>query len=213
MSNLSIKSGQTVLFIGDSITDCGRRQFDGCLGDGYVDLFTKLVAADYPERKIKYINKGISGNTIVDLEERWTDDVFSNKFDLLSIKIGINDLHRFLNKREESVPPELFEKTYDTLLERTRKVYKGPIVLIQPFYLSRDASGAFRKAVLQLLPKYLRVVEKMSRKYKTKLVKTHELFQKHLKYRNVDVFCNEPVHPNSFGHLIIAKELFKVLSK
>ncbi|OGS21042.1 MAG: hypothetical protein A2252_03880 [Elusimicrobia bacterium RIFOXYA2_FULL_39_19] len=213
MKDLCIKSGQSVLFIGDSITDCGRRQYDGCLGDGYVDLFTKLVAAEYPERKIKYINKGISGNTIVDLEERWTDDVLSNKFDFLSIKIGINDLHRFLNEREEAVPPELFEKTYDQLLERTRKTFKGPIVLIQPFYLSKESSETLRKKVLQLLPKYLKVVEKMAKKYKTRLVKTHEMFQKHLKYRNVDVFCNEPVHPNPFGHLLIAKELLNVLSK
>ena len=75
MSTFWIEGGQTMLFIGDSITDCGRRGAEMPLGGGYVRLFTELATARFPDRNIAYINKGIGGNRITDLKERWRDDV------------------------------------------------------------------------------------------------------------------------------------------
>jgi len=71
MGELCIEDGQTILFIGDSITDCGRFDPATPLGTGYVRFFSELVMAYYPERKIKYINTGIGGNRITNLKERW----------------------------------------------------------------------------------------------------------------------------------------------
>ena len=48
MNDLVFQSGQTVLFIGDSITDCGRRQDQEQLGNGYVRKVTELITAKYP---------------------------------------------------------------------------------------------------------------------------------------------------------------------
>ena len=67
MKNFAISDGDTILFIGDSITDCGRRDTHVPLGDGYASIFYELVTARYPERNVRYINKGIGGDTIVDL--------------------------------------------------------------------------------------------------------------------------------------------------
>jgi hypothetical protein len=53
----------------------------------------------------------------------------------------------------------------------------------------------------------------MSKKYKTKIVHTHDMFQRQLKYRDSDAFCPEPVHPNRTGHLLIACELLRVLEE
>ena len=57
MSNFLFKNGEMVLFIGDSITDCGRRAQAAPLGEGYVKLSIDLITARYPERKIHFINK------------------------------------------------------------------------------------------------------------------------------------------------------------
>ena len=96
MSDFWIEGGETMLFIGDSITDCGRRGADAPLGSGYVSLFAELATARHPERAIHYINKGIDGNKVSDLVERWREDVLFHEPDRLSIKIGINDLHSHL---------------------------------------------------------------------------------------------------------------------
>ena len=212
MLNFCIKSKQTILFVGDSITGSGRRTTDIPLGSGYVKLFSEIVTAYYPERHITYINKGIGGNCITDLKERWEDDVISYKPDWLLIAIGINDLHRFLRDPATGVSPHLYKETYDFLLKTTKKKLNCQIIFMDPFYISKNDSGeTFKNKVLDLLPQYLKVVKEMVRKYKTRHVELHRAFQMQLKYREADVFCPEPVHPNRTGHLIIAMEFFKTL--
>ena len=71
MGELCVKDKQTILFIGNSITDCGRRDAAAPLGNGYVRFFSELAMAYYPERDIRYINTGIGGNRITDLKSSW----------------------------------------------------------------------------------------------------------------------------------------------
>ena len=213
MPDLCVEDGQTLLFIGDSITDCGRRDSAPPLGDGYVALVTEMITALYPDREIHYMNKGIGGNRVTDLRERWTDDVTSNAPDWLSVMIGINDLHSHLGDPEQGVGPELFSKCYDEILGRAAGSgdTKG-MVLLEPFYISVDRQGdAFRSQVLALLPEYIAVVHAMAEKYDARLVATQEAFQEQLRYRDADTFCAEPVHPYRSGHIIIATELLKAL--
>ena len=214
MPNLCFKDGETVLFIGDSITDCGRRAHAAPFGDGYVSLFIDLVAFKYPEHKIRFINKGLGGNTALDLHERWEDDVIRHKPDWVSIKIGINDLHRWLRNGEKDFTPENFRKYYDSIISRTVKKLSARTVLIEPFYMSIEKGDqTFRGKVLEIIPEYINVTREMGRKYKARIVHTHDVFQRQLKYREADTFCAEPVHPNRTGHLLIAYELLRVLEK
>ncbi|MHB0946339.1 MAG: SGNH/GDSL hydrolase family protein [Sedimentisphaerales bacterium] len=212
---LKIKSGETILFIGDSITDCGRRAENSPLGNGYVKLFSDLISIREPAKKIDIINKGIGGDRVTGLRNRWSDDVLRNKPDWLSIKIGINDLHSFLMNMPEMVSPKVFEQAYDDILAGTKKtLLKCKILLIEPFYISIEkSSSSFKFEVLKLLPKYINVVRAMSRKYKTRLVRTQDIFANLLKHYEADKFCPEPVHPNQTGHLVIAEAVYKVLSK
>lgn len=213
MSDFAIQDGQTILFIGDSITDCGRRGTEAPLGNGYVRLFSELATVRYPDRTIRYINKGIGGNRVTDLKERWQDDVIVHKPDWLSVKIGINDLHSHLRGGDGAVDPALFERTYDFILSEAKRLIGCPVVLIDPFYISRDRTGqTHRSAVLDLLPRYIEVVHRMSERYGTRLVKTHDRFQRHLQYRDADTFCPEPVHPHHTGHLVIAEAVFEALT-
>jgi lysophospholipase L1-like esterase len=213
MGDFCIQSDQTILFIGDSITDCGRRGDAAPLGSGYVNFFSQLVMAYYPERDIKYINTGIGGNRITNLRDRWEEDAIAHNPDWLSIKIGINDLHSHLRGDPGGVNPDLYAEIYDQLLDETTKRLDCQLMLIEPFYMSRDDSGqSFQSQVLEILPDYLETVHRMSEKYNTKLVRTHDMFQQQLKYRDSSTYCQEPVHPNSLGHLLIAVEVLKTLS-
>ncbi len=213
MSNFKVRDGEKFVFIGDSITDCARRGTAAPFGDnGYVKLAIDLITARYPERQITFFNEGIGGNTVLDLRNRWHDDVLRHKPDWVSIKIGINDLHRKFNPNMEQIPPDKFETLYREVLDTTRAKTKAKVVLIDPFYISTDGnSRSFRAEVLKLLPRYLAVVNKLSKEYRTLHVRTHEAFQRQLRYRPADRFCPEPVHPWVSGHMVIAQELLKVL--
>jgi len=211
---IKVKSGETIIFIGDSITDCGRRDIERPLGNGYVKFFSDILSIREPGKKINIINKGIGGDIVTGLRDRWSDDVICNKPDWLSIKIGINDLHGHLQQKENGVTPEIYEQAYDDILSRTVEKYsKCKILLIDPFYISLEQSqSSFRKEVLDIIGTYIQTVHSMSKKYNTLLVKTHDLFQEQLNYNNAEVFCSEPVHPYSIGHLLIAEAVYEVLS-
>lgn len=211
---VKLKNGQKILFIGDSITDCGRRGAQRPLGNGYVKLFSDMLAIREPQKKITIINKGIGGDVVTGLRNRWHDDVLRHEPDWLSVKIGINDLHRTLRQNPEPVPPTLYEEAYDEILDRTKKALpRCKMLLIDPFYISTEtAPTSIRSEVLGLIPEYLRVVHAMSRKYKARLVKTHDIFQELLKHHDPDTFCPEPVHPFHIGHMVIAEAVYDALS-
>ncbi|MDP6358197.1 MAG: GDSL-type esterase/lipase family protein, partial [Planctomycetota bacterium] len=130
----------------------------------------------------------------------------------LTIKIGINDLHRNLANAAD-LSPSAYEGLYTEILDLTQKHTKARIVLIDPFYISTDTeTGSHRSTVLERLPAYRKVVAKLAKKYNVAgHVKTHALYQKQLKYRPADRFCPEPVHPNAAGHTVIALGLLEAL--
>lgn len=209
----AIKPGSTVLFTGDSITDADRRGNHFPLGNGYVHMAVDLITARYPGHELKFINTGISGNTVRDLHNRWTDDVIRHQPDWLSIMIGINDVHRWVHKVEgQSVSPEEYADLYPKILDRVKKETKAQLVLIEPFYMSLDAeSGSYRSNILAKLKAYQSTAEKLAKQHKTRYVRFHEMYQKLLKIHPADRFCNEPVHPNLTGHLTMAHEWLKVM--
>ena len=213
MSQYWIEDGQTLLFIGDSITDCGRRGAEAPLGNGYVRLFAELATARFPEQRVRYINKGIGGNRVTDLAARWQDDVLYHQPDRLSVKIGINDLHSYLRGDGDGVDPARFAAVYEQVLAITQDELGCPLVLLTPFYISTDHSGrTIRSQVLELLPRYIEVVERLAERFNARLVRLHDIFQRQLQYRDADTFCPEPVHPNQAGHLVIAQALMDTLT-
>ena len=116
---LAIQDGQKVVFIGDSITDCGRRAAEAPLGAGYVSMAIGLMTARYPARHIDYVNRGIGGDVATGLRDRWDEDVLAHKPDTLSVLVGINDLHRTLRGDETAVAPDLYRQAYTECLTRT----------------------------------------------------------------------------------------------
>ncbi len=208
----AIKPRSTVLFTGDSITDAGRRDQSAPLGSGYVRMIGDLMAARYPTHALKIINTGISGHNVRDLSNRWTDDVIRHQPDWVSIMIGINDVHQWLGNPAAGVSPEKYADIYPRILERVKKETKANLVLIEPFYISIDRQpGSHRANIQHHLAAYRKTAAKLATKYKARYVRFHDMFQRHLKTRPADVFCPEPVHPNSTGHLYMAHEWLKTL--
>ncbi len=213
MSDFMIQDGQTVIMQGDSITDAGRRGEQAPFGGGYVAIFREMVTALYPERDITIINKGIGGERTTGLRERWDDDVIRHQPDWLTVMIGINDLHGYLRSpdAEDAVSVDTYRENYDWLLQRTKSESDARIVLIDPFYVSISPEDTFRSKVLEVIVEYVGVVHEMADKYDALLVPMHDIFARHLIYRQSEQFCPEPVHPDRAGHIAIAVELLKTL--
>ena len=202
---MKVEHHQKLLFTGDSITDCDRGypigEGDG-LGTGYVACVDSLLAAAYPERIVRILNTGISGNRVIDLETRWQVDVLDHEPDWLSIMIGINDVWRQFDTitKPDQVDTERYESTYRKLLEQSRPKLKG-LVLMTPYYIEENRSDPMRK----LMDRYGAVVERLSTEYEARFVDVQSEFDRHLKYRPTQSLCGDRVHPNRTGHLIIAR--------
>lgn len=206
--SFEIQPGAKVLFTGDSITDNGRRADRAPLGGGYVRMVHDLIMSRYPEHGLTFVNTGISGNTVWDLTCRWTDDVILHQPDWLSIMIGINDIHRWFSGADgPSVDPAGYAKLYRALLERVKNETDAKLVLLDPFYISRDTHGDNQRArVLRELAAYREAVSELAADFGAKHIKLHDHFQRLLQNFAPDDLCPEPVHPNASGHLVMAHE-------
>ena len=112
---------KTILFQGDSITDCGRnREMITSTGVGYPLLVKAQLGFENPG-EYTFINKGISGNRIVDLYARIKADIINLKPDYISFLIGVNDVwHEFGG--HNGVDADKFEKIYTMLIEEIKEV-------------------------------------------------------------------------------------------
>ena len=200
-----------MLFTGDSITDCGRVRpvgMDAGLGEGYVAFVDGLLAACYPQRRIRVLNTGISGNRVIDLEARWQTDVLDFKTDWLSVMIGINDVCWQFSKALDpnQVGIERYESTYRKLLERTRPNLKG-LVLMTPYFIEPNVSEPIRER----MDAYGKVVERLAGEFNAVFVNVQAAFDLHLAHRPRQSLCGDRVHPNKTGHMIIAKSFLTAM--
>ena len=130
-----LKKGDTILFQGDSVTDCGRLYGDNGLGFGYVALITAQLQSKYPELGLKILNRGVSGNRVVDLQARWQEECIDLAPDVLSILIGVNDTWRKFDDDDET-SAEKYKESYRDIL--TKALSANPnlrLIILEPFVL------------------------------------------------------------------------------
>lgn len=207
---MEVKKGERIVFIGDSITEDGRFQDTDMLGKGYVRIIHEFLQAKYPDRTRQIINEGISGNRIVDLEQRWQADVLDHHADLVSISIGVNDVWRQLDCPEmEQVYPEQFEKIYQSLLSSLQEYPDMQVVLVEPTIIEEDADSEGNR----LLQDYVAIVKKMSLDYDTLLVPLHHIFTSHLRRYPDQRLTTDGVHMNDRGRQLMAAAWLEALRR
>lgn len=200
-----------MVFAGDSITDCGRMQ-NPPYGWGYVNLLHHLIRARHPQVRVKLVNAGVSGDTVIELKNRWEDDVLSLNPDWISILIGINDLHRMLSG-QAGYDPESYYRNYQEILRITKSALRDVrLILLSPFYISRATiRDTHRRRVLDTIPSYVEKVRRLSEEFSTYYVDLHATFQSLLEYGEPTVYAPEAVHPSQTGHMVIALAILSIL--
>lgn len=197
---------QKLLFIGDSITDCGRRNEYPPLGNGYVYQLFLWLSAVQPQLGLEIVNRGVSGDTIRDLARRWPADALRPQPDWLFVMIGVNDVWRQVAGRlHEAVSPAEYEATYRRLIEEMPRLPHGGLVLIEPFLVEPNATDPFR----QQLDDYRTAVRRLAADYGALLIRTQAAFDQGLHHRPPPYWAEDGVHPTPVGHTLIAHELLR----
>ena len=214
-----------VLYIGDSITDGGWGRSGGSakaskdrnhsdLNHLYGHSYMMLCAAHYqsqsPDTCWRFWNRGISGNTLFQMADRWQEDALDLKPDVISILIGTNDVGAYRdecqkNNKEFTVDGFDYagwEQQYRCILDSTIAVLPDVrLVLCTPFV--GKLTGEVRMTITDCLAT---IVRQIAHDYHAVLVPFDSLF--------TDLQRNQPdskywiwdgIHPTAAGHLRMAQ--------
>ena len=140
-SRLKLSKGDTVLFQGDSITDCHRDKHrktvndSRAMGVGYPLRIGGDLLLNHPTLDLKFYNRGISGNRVPSLQKRWDKDCIALKPSVLSILVGVNDFWHKIDGKYDGTT-ETYRVGFTELLASTkRQLPETKIVICEPFAL------------------------------------------------------------------------------
>jgi lysophospholipase L1-like esterase len=206
--------GDTILFIGDSISDYGRKRPVGeglvnAWGRSYVADVGALLGAMYPEEHLRIINMGIDGNQVRDLETRWQTDVTDLSPDWVSVLIGINDVWRQFDSPEM---PEMhvsvceFRDTYERLILRTLPNVKG-MILMTPYFMEPNKQDPMRIR----MDEYTASVKELSQKHNQLFVDLQSAWDTLFRHMHPCNIAWDRIHPNQTGCMYIAKQFLSAI--
>ncbi|MDE5943740.1 MAG: GDSL family lipase [Clostridia bacterium] len=197
-----------IVFIGDSITDCGRdRNDEKSLGSGYVKVLSDKLHPLYPDTDLELINKGISGNELGDVLDRLQKDVIDLKPDAVVIMIGINNtLHKYSEGKELDL--KKFEQDLISLFDRLKKA--GIVaIFLEPFLLPAPDKRRMRK----LFEEELKIIDRVAEEHADEFVPYDEMFQGLTESMPYTEYSADGVHPTHRCSRLIANTAIKAIRK
>lgn len=214
---MKITPGSKFVLIGDSITDAGRAPSGEATpwaatghGHGYVGLIEAWLGTTRPQDHIRLINRGTGGNTVRDLKARWQTDVIDLQPDWVSVMIGVNDVWRQFDtplRVETHVKLDEYRQTLEALVARTRPLVKG-LIMGTPHFIEPNRADPMRK----MIDDYGNVVRDIARQHDAILIDTQAAFDQVLVHTHPMTLAWDRIHPNTTGHMIIARSFLQALN-
>lgn len=195
---------KTVVFQGDSITDCTRnREKDYYPGSGYATMVTGRLGSTYPG-KFQFCNRGIGGNKVTDLLARWQKDCTNLKPDYLSIYVGVNDAWHEVDFGW-GTNGQTFEKVYRILLDDTLREVPGvKIMLLTPYVVAETFDPEKLPRMQALVAEKVAIVKKLAAEYGLPCVELQPIFDAAQQKVGGKYWVRDGVHPNPAGSQLIA---------
>ena len=205
-NKIGLKPNQTVLFIGDSITDADRKsRAYKPFGFGYVNFVANFLLGKYPTYNLNILNTGISGDTIRDLKSRWQNDCLDHNPDILSIMIGVNDVWRQFATEDElpyAVPLDEYETIYRQLLSMVTQRCNSQIVICEPFMFCDD----YNDPMFAHLRTFVEAVRRIADDFNACLVPLQKAIDERIKEVPPKNWSADFVHPEIWAHAWIAQQ-------
>lgn len=182
-----------ILFQGDSITDGNRGRTadpNHVMGHGYAFIIAAKYGSLLAERNLTFLNRGVGGNRVSNLQDRWQKDSLDLRPDVLSILVGINDANGGISEAE-------YEERYEQLLATTVAALPTiKLVICEPFCLPvNDRVKAFQD-----------IASRLADKYHAPLVRFQHVFEEANRRVGGTYWIWDGIHPTYSGHQLMADE-------
>ena len=212
---LSLNTGDVILFQGDSMTDSGRNRADiapnnaKMLGTGYSFLAASDLLLNNPAKDLKIFNRGVSGNKVYQLAERWDADALAFKPNVISIMIGVNDFwHTLTNGYTGTI--ETYRTDYKKLLDRTKQALPDVKFIIgEPF-----AVNGVKSVTDKWYPKfneYRALAKEIASEYNAPFIPYQTIFDEAIKTAPGSYWTGDGVHPTLAGANLMAHAWLKTV--
>lgn len=202
----------TILFQGDSITDGNRGRSNDpnhILGHGFAFAVASKLGSEYPERKLTFINKGVSGDTVEAVHARWKTDAIELAPDVISILIGVNDAHHRIRSGKVSESSS-FEQDLKRLVKITvQSLPNVKLVLAEPFILPVGMVKEDLDRWTNEIKMIQESVASVSKEYDCIHLRFQNVFNDALKRAPAEYWIWDGIHPTVSGHGLMAKEWIK----
>jgi lysophospholipase L1-like esterase len=211
-----LSKGDIVLFQGDSITDAGRNRRDEAtpnsqspFGTGYALFIAASILANHPDEKLNLYNRGISGNKVYQLAERWEKDCLELQPNILSILIGVNDFwHTKTGGYAGTI--ETYATDFRNLILQTKKALpKIKIVILEPFII--HGGTALDNTWENDFAPYRIAAKKIATDNNLIFVPLQSVFNEALKHAPADYWGKDGVHPSMAGAQLMAQAWLKAV--
>ena len=210
--------GKVILFQGDSITDAGRNRgnyyanYSWGMGNGYVNLIVSELLGKYPDTDLKCYNRGISGNKVYQLANRWEEDCLQLKPGILSILIGVNDFWHTLTNGYRGTAV-IFRNDLIQLIDRTSADLPDiKLLLGKPFAVKVGSAMTYSEWFPAFI-EYQKAVKEIALKYNAAFVPYQQVFDEALKKADVEYWCPDGVHPSSAGSYLMKQAWMEVFEE
>ena len=205
---ISLQKDDVILFQGDSITDAGRDKnvktpnTSPMMGSGYAILAAGELLFKHAEKDLTIYNKGISGNKVHQLAERWDSDCIELKPNVLSILIGVNDFwHTKTGGYQATV--KTYEDDYRTLLKRTVAALPGVKLIIgEPFAVK--GIRAVDDSWYPEFDKYRETAKKLADEFNAVFIPYQKIFDEAQKRAPGVYWTHDGVHASLAGACLMA---------
>jgi len=208
VKKITLTKGDIVLFQGDSITDAGRKKDEpaannsAALGKGYAFIAASELLQKYPEKGLQIYNKGISGNKVYQLAERWDADCLDLKPNVLSILVGVNDFwHTLTGKYTGTI--ETYRTDFDKLLDRTKqKLPELKLIIGEPYAVT--GVKAVDEKWYPAFNDYRAAARELADKYGAVFIPYQAIYDKAIKSAPGSYWTPDGVHPGLPGAALMA---------
>lgn len=209
VKKIKLNKDSVILFQGDSITDAGRKKDDagystpGVLGTGYAMLAGAEMLLKNPGQNLKIYNRGISGNKVYQLAERWEKDCLSIKPDVLSILIGVNDFWHMLNGNYAGTL-QTYKDDLTILLNHTmEKLPEVKLIMGEPFAVT--GIKAVDAKWYPAFNDYRAAAKEIAAKFNATFIPYQSVFDKAQQSAPGVYWTHDGVHPTLAGARLMAE--------
>ena len=191
-----LKQGQTIVFLGDSITQAGAQP------QGYVSLFKLFCGVNGYE--VRVINAGIGGHKSNDMLARLDKDVLAHRPDWVSISCGVNDVWH----GERGVPLPDYKKNMTEMVDRCLRS-GAKVLLLTATPIHEDLNSPEN----QKLRGYNEFLRHLAKEKSLLLCDLFQAFENVYEARTSDekVLTTDGVHMNGRGNRLMAREILQAL--